>query len=178
MIMDLSIVCVLSNILIFFLLSVSSIEVFAQEASIQTHSPKSSTLTPEFNYQIHSLPLRGSQMIGPGFSYELSRTQKVGMRYLLSTVQREEQRLSVFWRLSWGVKYFHWILEPNYSYLWRRPVDGGSYSASGLSTGINMKLSDSWSFGGLLGLEQTGSPFPFGTFWSRPSLILFTQFEF
>lgn len=147
---------------------------FAQEAQITAPVPQSSRLAPEISYQVQSLPLIGSQLIGPALSYEVVKNQRLGARYLFSTESSQDRRLSIYWRLSVGKKNYHWLFEPQISYIWSR----SQYSVTGLSGGLNFDVSPDIVVGGLVGVEQVGAPFPFGTFWNRPFLILITQFQF
>ena len=150
----------------------------AQETSVSSSYPKKSPISAEVGYQIHSLPMSGSQLIGPTLMVNLTKGSQMGTRYLLAPDNVEDKRLSVFWRTSFGRKTLHFIFEPQYSYLWRSRENGGGFSTTGLAGGVNIELGSQWLLGALVGLEQSGTPFPFGTFWNRPVYILFTQFDF
>lgn len=165
----------LCSAIVFFLL----LPLHAQETnSVSSSYPKKSVISAEMGYQIHSLPLSGSQMIGPTLMMNLTKSSQVGARYLLATDNNDDKRMSVVWRLSYGRKTLHYIFEPQYSYLWRAQNEGGNFSTTGLSGGVNLELGSQWLLGTLIGLEQSGTPFPFGTFWNRPVYLLFTQFDF
>ena len=131
----------------------------------------------EFAYQVHSLPMTGSQMFGPALAYKINSMHSAGTRYLLAPESSDERRLSVFWRMSFGRRYFHWVIEPQYSYLWRRPIDG-NFSTTGFSAGFNYSVREDLLIGTMVGLEQAGPTFPVGPFWSRPTVLFLTQFGF
>lgn len=170
-----SIKCLWSKVLC--LLLFCSVTLAQQEGSLTGTLPSQKRFSTEIGYQIHSLPMNGSQMFGPALTYRLNERNSVGSRYLISPEDVEERRLSVFWRLSFGKRYFHWLIEPHFSYLWRKPQDG-SFSTTGFSAGFRYLVSENLFLGALAGLEQSGPVFPVGPFWNRPSFILLTQFEF
>lgn len=154
------------------------VQAWAQESSVSSSYPRKFPVTVEMGYQVHTLPMSGSQMIGPTLMYGITKHSQLGTRYLLAPDVASERRLSVFWRMTYGFRRVSFVFEPQYSYLWRAPEKNGEFSTTGIGGGINFQLNSQWYLGSLVGLEQSGSPFPFGAFWSRPYLLIFTQFDF
>lgn len=146
-------------------------------ASVSTSAPRQQSVGAELGYQVHSLPLRGGSLLGPSITYQLLPESKIGSRLLFSPSDPSERRLALFWRFEWSRRYFVWLVEPHYSYLWQGQ-NSGQFSTTGIAVGFQYKINPDLLIGTTIGLERSGPFFPFGPVWDRPSLILGTTFQF
>jgi hypothetical protein len=166
-----------------FMVCILTAQLFGLNARAQDNTSVSAPLSKgkkfagEIGYQIHSLPLDGVALLGPSLTYQLTSTGALGTRMLLSPGDANERRVAVFWRFSWSRKYYVWLIEPHYSYLWQGS-SGSQFSATGVAGGLQYKVSPDLLVGAIVGLERSGPFFPFGPIWDRPSFILSTTFQF
>ncbi len=164
-------------LLIGLILLVSNSTTAQESASLSTALPTAHRFSGEIGYQVHSLPLDGGTLLGPSLTYQLNSRGALGARALLSPGDANERRIAMFWRFSWSQKYFVWLIEPHYSYLWQGS-NGSQFSTTGIAGGLQYRVNPDLMVGAILGVERSGPFFPFGPIWDRPSFILSTTFQF